>query len=192
MRKAVFLDRDGTLIRDRPGYYLRRPQQLKLYKNAPLALRRLSRAGYRLVVLTNQAGVARKILTPATLEKIHRRLRRNLLARGVRLDAIYHCPHAPEQRCRCRKPQTGLLRRAQRRFGFSLAHCYVVGDKASDLEMARRVRLPAVFVLTGHGRAEIRQGRIARSVPKAADILGAAQWILKRSRKPSGSVTDAG
>ncbi|MDE2291664.1 MAG: HAD family hydrolase, partial [Elusimicrobia bacterium] len=150
MRKGiVFLDRDGTLNPDRPGWYLTRPSQMRVYKRAPAALRLLRRAGFKLVVVTNQSGLGRGFLTRPTLRLIHGRLERQLAAGGARLDAIAFCPHHPDERCACRKPKPLLARRAARALGVSLARAAVIGDKRADLGLARALGVPGVLVLTG-------------------------------------------
>jgi len=138
----VFLDRDGTICRD-PGRA--RPAALRLLPGVPAALGELRRAGFRLIVVTNQAAVARGVLMERELDGEHKGLAAQLLASGVGLDAVYYCPHhaaAPLARyrlaCSCRKPEPGLLLRAARENGIDPARSYMVGDKASDIAAGRR------------------------------------------------------
>src|SRR5579863_4923651 len=119
-RPAVFLDRDGTLIHDRPGFYLRHHEALRVYPYTAQALRLLRAAGFRLIVLTNQSGLAHGYLDERMLARIHRKLRAALRRRGARIDDIYYCPHGPDDRCRCRKPKTPLARRAIRDWNLTL------------------------------------------------------------------------
>lgn len=180
-RPAVFLDRDGTIIHDRPGFYLRRPEQVRIYPPVFEALRLLKRAGFRLVVISNQSGIGRGLLDLATLARIHRRLRAALKRRGADVDAVYFCPHLPGDGCRCRKPSPTLARRAVRELGLSLAGSAVVGDKKVDVDLARALGVPAVHVATGHGRREReRWGRRLAPAHRTRDVLGAARWILRR------------
>ena len=179
-RPAIFLDRDGTLIHDRPGFYLRKLEQLRIYPFAFEALRRLKRAGYRLVVISNQSGVGRGYLSAATLEKIHRRLRSQLRLRGAALDGIYVCPHAPNALCRCRKPSPLLARRAARELGLRWGRSCVIGDKKADVDLARALGLPCVHVATGHGRRErLRHRGALRATHYAGNLAAAANWILR-------------
>lgn len=181
-RRVIFLDRDGTLIYDRPGCYLRRPEQLRLYRDTVPALRLLKRAGFRLVVISNQSGVGRGYLDLPTLERIHRLLRRELRRRGAGLDGIYFCPHHPDRRCRCRKPSPLLARRAARELGLSLAGAAVVGDKKADIDLARALGVDSVFLRTGHGRAQrARYGARIRATRRSSGILAAAKWLIGRS-----------
>lgn len=183
----VFLDRDGTLIED-PGY-LRDPDRVRLLPQVAPALRLLQRHGYRLVLVSNQSGVARGYLTRQRLAAIHRRLDRLLRARGVTLAGWYYCPHYPDAGCRCRKPHPGMLRRAARKLGGSLKRSYSVGDRGSDVVVGQRVGGKGLLVLTGLGRQEWRQVRRTRAfVPDtvAKDLLAAARWILREEQQRMG------
>lgn len=179
LRPVVFLDRDGTLNPDRPGWYLTRPSQMRVYRRAAPALRLLRRAGFRLVVVTNQSGLGRGYLTAATLKDIHAKLRRLLAAGGARLDAIVYCPHRPERRCACRKPKPLLARRAARALGLDLRRAAVIGDKRADLGLARSLGIPGVLVLTGHGRHEKPHSGPLRPAAVRRDVLGAARWVVE-------------
>lgn len=181
---AVFLDRDGTLIHDREGHYLTDPRRLKLYKDAPRALRALAALGFRLIVLTNQSGVGRGYMTLARSVEINRALAAALKSRGVRLEGIYFCPHRPDEGCRCRKPAPGLLREAARAHRADLSRSFVVGDKKGDMELARACGLRAVFVETGHGRPQLaKHGPYLKAFPRAAGIAGAAAIIKRMASK---------
>lgn len=143
--RAAFLDRDGVLNRKMPeGEYVTTPEEFKLLPGAVRGLQLLAEAGFRLIVVTNQRGVARGKLTLDGLSAIHRKMERLLAASSVTLDAIYYCPHASGE-CDCRKPEPGLLLRA---FANSPdlvpAECVLFGDSGSDVEAARRAGVPAV------------------------------------------------
>lgn len=150
-RRTVFLDRDGVLLRD-PGY-LSDPDAVELLPGVPDALRRLRAAEWRLVVVTNQSGVARGRFTEATLAEIHARMEATLQADGAHLDAIYYCPHlpnatVPEYRhdCSCRKPQPGMLRAAAEALGLDLAASWMVGDKYADVAAGQAVGCRSLLV----------------------------------------------
>lgn len=180
LKPVVFLDRDGTLVHDRPGFYLTHPQRMKMYKTTVPALRLLQRHGFDLVILTNQAGIARKTLSLQTLKAIHKSLLKRLGRRGIKIRRIYFCPHAPEENCPCRKPKTLLAEKAARELGLSLGLAWMVGDKKTDMELAKNMKIPSVFLLTGHGKNEIRlHGSKIQAVKKAKNLLEAAKWILK-------------
>ncbi|HKB16948.1 MAG TPA: HAD family hydrolase [Planctomycetota bacterium] len=175
--RGVLLDRDGTIVED--PEFLRAPDQVRLLPGAASALRKLRRAGFRLAVVTNQSGIARGLFDEATLENIHRRLRELLAAEGAALDGIYVCPHHPEEGrppyradCDCRKPRPGLLLRAIREMDLDPARSYGVGDSPRDLEAAAAAGVP--FVALGF--------EDARASHRAADLEGAAAWILARGQ----------
>lgn len=167
---AAFLDRDGTLNRDRAGVYITAPQQLKIYAGAPEALRRLAAKGYRLVVLTNQSGVARGYMTLAEAKRVNLKLVRELKKAGVRLDAVYFCPHGPDDGCGCRKPRAGLLKEAARELAIDLRRSFVAGDKASDLDLAKAAGIKGLLVLTGQGKAAGRPGAFRSLAALAAAV----------------------
>lgn len=150
---TAFLDRDGTINRDRAGVYITRPAQLKLYARAPAAIRLLTAKGYRVVVLTNQSGVGRGYMTLKASLAISRKLVLDLRRAGARVDAVYFCPHGPDQACRCRKPATGLLEEAAVHFPYDKKTSFVAGDRNSDLKLARNAGLKALPVLTGQWRS---------------------------------------
>ncbi len=135
LRPACFLDRDGTLIED--AHYLKDPAAMVLCPGAASGIRRLNEAGVAAVVITNQSGIARGYLTPGDLEAQHQRLRQLLAAAGAQLDAIYACPHHPDDGCACRKPATGLITQAARELRLDRRRSVVIGDKPSDRETGR-------------------------------------------------------
>ena len=159
---TVFLDRDGTLIADRG--YLSDPASISLLPGAAEGLRRLAAGGARLVVLTNQSGVARGLMTGLQLEAVHAELRRLLRTEGIELAGIYVCPHGPDDGCGCRKPAPGLAHRAAEQLGLDLSDCLVVGDRAADLGLARALGVPGVLVLTGAGRRTLGENGEAPSL----------------------------
>ena len=180
-RRAVFLDRDGTLNED-TGYPAAF-RQVHIYPAAFEAVRLLKQAGFAAVVVTNQSGVGRGYFDAAALEALHRRFEEEFSRRGAPLDAIYSCPHAPEvtgRACSCAKPQPGLGIRAARELGLDLGASFMVGDKPVDIEFGRALGAVPVLVLTGYGRAAASAlaARGLRPAHTAADILEAASWII--------------
>lgn len=173
---TVFLDRDGTLNPD-PGY-IGSPDRFELFPGVAAALARLTRAGARLVVVTNQSGVGRGLFSSADLDAIHAKLRRLLHDAGASLDAIYACPHHPDERCSCRKPETGMIDQAVRELEIDLSRSYLIGDHAKDMELAKRVGAKRVWVTTSE------HGELARSESdEAATVVvpsldEAVTWIL--------------
>ena len=156
MEKIVFLDRDGTLNEE--VNYLHRPEDMHLLAGVPEALRRLKEAGFKLVVVTNQAGVARGYYTEDDVKELHRYMNELLAGQGVKIDAFYYCPHHPEHgigkykvRCHCRKPETGMFEMAEQDFVVDKASSWMIGDKLIDMEAGRNYGVRTVLVGTGYG-----------------------------------------
>jgi D-glycero-D-manno-heptose 1,7-bisphosphate phosphatase len=173
---AVFLDRDGTLIED-PGY-LADPAAVRLLPGAPDAVTRLNRAGLVVVVVTNQSGIARGLLTEAQYLATERRLDELLAERGARIDAHYYCPHHPDLTgpCDCRKPALLLYRRAAERFDLDLRASWWVGDRLRDVMPAEALGGRGILVRTGAGISEAGKPEAARFTV-VADLAAAAGVI---------------
>jgi histidinol-phosphate phosphatase family protein len=131
-RRAVFLDRDGTVIED--VGYPSDPDEVRLIAGAAEGIRLLRKSGLATVIISNQSGVGRGLFTMTDLERVHARTSELLSEAGAELDGAYYCPHAPDAGCDCRKPATGLIERARRELGISHRGCIFIGDKASDVE----------------------------------------------------------
>lgn len=177
-KRAVFLDRDGTIVED-PGF-LHEPEKVKLLPGAAAAIRRLNDAGYLAIVVTNQSGIARGRFTVADYEAVQQRLGALLAAQGARLDGAFFCPHHPQFTgpCDCRKPGLKLFRDAQAAFDIDFAQSWWVGDRLSDVQPARALGGHGVLVVTGDGNLHQGQAR-AGGVTVVADIGEAVQKILK-------------
>lgn len=190
-KPAVFVDRDGTLNRE--VHFLRRVADLRLLPGSAAGVRALTQAGFTVVVVTNQSGVARGLIAPRTLDEIHATLRRRLATAGAVVAGIYACPHHPNEgqpplrrRCRCRKPAAGLVDRAVREHGLDLRGSYCVGDSDADLGLARTAGTRSVLVLTGHGR-RTAAGHAGRPPADhvAVNFRAAADWIIDDARAAS-------
>lgn len=187
-RPAVFLDRDGTITREVD--YLRDVRQLRLLPGAAGAIARLNKAGLAVVILTNQSGIARGLLTEEGLSRIHQELERRLARHGASVDAIHYCPHHPKatvakyrRDCDCRKPAAGLLRRAAEGLDLDLARSFVIGDRARDLAPGRSAGCRIVLVRTGYGAQEAREwSETWRPDRVAANLAAAVNWILTCAR----------
>jgi D-glycero-D-manno-heptose 1,7-bisphosphate phosphatase len=175
-RRFVLLDRDGT-INEEVGH-LSDPGELRLIPGSADAIGRLRDLGLGVVVVTNQANVGRGLLSPVELEGIHTRLTEVLATEGADVDAILHCPHAPEEDCDCRKPGTGMAFEAAARFGFDPAETFVVGDHAGDVAMGRAIGATTFLVLTGHGHEERDRAERASTVDHVVADLAAAADII--------------
>ncbi|MFA4843451.1 MAG: D-glycero-beta-D-manno-heptose 1,7-bisphosphate 7-phosphatase [Candidatus Margulisiibacteriota bacterium] len=184
MNKAVFLDRDGTIIEDTG--YLNHPVQVSFLPGAIAAIKRLKEAGYKIIIISNQAGIARGLITEDMLQSIDKHVHKMVLHGGGQIDASYYCPHHPEhgvypyrQSCECRKPQTGLIKRAAKEHDLDLAKCFMVGDKKTDVETGQRAEIKTIFVRTGHGKNEEKELK-EKPDHLAADLAAAVDWILKQ------------
>jgi D-glycero-D-manno-heptose 1,7-bisphosphate phosphatase len=190
-RRAVFIDRDGT-ISEEVGY-VNHVSRYRVFPFAAEAVRLLNEAGWLAVLVTNQAGVARGYFREDLIGEVHALLAAELERGGARLDAVYYCPHHPtvgeppyRLDCDCRKPRPGLIRRAARELGLDLAGSWMVGDRYSDVELARHAGVRSAFVLTGYGRGELEhQSRLWPRRPDlvAENLLEAVREIVE-SREP--------
>jgi len=177
-RRAVFLDRDGTIVED-PGF-LHEPGKVRLLPGAAQAIRRLNDSGRLVVVVTNQSGIARGRYDVAAYQAVQRRLAELLAAHGARLDGAYFCPHHPEVSgpCDCRKPGVKLFRDAQADLGLDLARAVWVGDRLSDVAPAQALGGRGILVETGHGAAHRDQARVL-GVTVVPDLAAAATEIVR-------------
>lgn len=185
-QRAVLLDRDGTLVH--PRHYPSRPEELRIYDGITPHLRELQSAGFRLVVITNQAGIARGYLTETDLQQMHAYLRSELAKEGVLLDAIYYCPHHIEgvvkglaRSCTCRKPQPGMLLQAAADLNLDLRRSWFVGDILDDVEAGNRARCRTILVDLGIESLPDRQLRtphfVARDTRHALRIIKAVEFL---------------
>lgn len=175
MRRFVFLDRDGTLVRDLGYTY--RIEDYELLPGVVAGLRRIVAAGYRLAVITNQSGIGRGYYSQAQYEAFQAHLVSDLAGQGVPIEASYVCPHRPDDGCECRKPRPALLHRARDELGADLAQSWVMGDSAGDVELAQQGGCRgAVLVLTGGGFASTD---VAPEIPRASSFEEAAEIVLK-------------
>ncbi len=192
MKRAVFLDRDGT-VNEEVGY-LSNAADLRLIPGAGAAIKRLNDAGLLVVLVTNQSGIARGYFSEEQLLEIHERLKQMLQQDNARLDAIYYCPHHPTagnshltKECDCRKPGTGLIDLASRDLHIDIGQSYVVGDKWSDVELGQRAGAHSILVRTGYGSDEegARPSHLKDPDFIAHTITEAAEWIIDHVKKDS-------
>jgi len=186
LNKAVFLDRDGT-VTEEVGY-LTSLDMLKLIPGAGASIKRLNESGYKVVLVTNQSGVARGYFPETLVDDAHVLLRRMLMEHGALLDGIYYCPHHPtagkEQYttvCDCRKPETGLLDRAAGDLGIDLKQSFMIGDKWSDVELGHRAGMRSILVRTGFSPDDPgnkRPDHVRDPDLTAHDLAEAVRWIL--------------
>jgi D-glycero-D-manno-heptose 1,7-bisphosphate phosphatase len=170
---AVFLDRDGTIMRDTD--YCSDPKQVKVFAGVPETLRRLKAKGYKLIVITNQSGIGRGFFTPEQYRAVEAEVLRQV---GKDLiDATYFCPHRPEEGCKCRKPSPQMITQAAHEHTIDLARSFFIGDKQSDVECGRHAGVKTILVRTGYGKRA--DAILANFV--AEDLDGAANIILEQA-----------
>ena len=186
---AVFLDRDGTII-DEVGY-LDRPERIELYPYSRTAIRALNRAGFRVILVTNQSGIARGFFNEARLADIHTHLARLLAEGGAHLDAYYYCPHHPDGHvspyggaCDCRKPARGMVDRAVAEFGIDPARSFTVGDRWLDVKLAENIGGRGILVRTGYGALEETRRPADLVVDAVVNNLAAAVGHILATGRP--------
>lgn len=178
-RRAVFLDRDGTIIEDVP--YLFEPKKVVLIKGAAKAIKILNGMGFRVVVVTNQSGVGRGYFKEIDVGAVHARIDSILDYEGARIDDYYYCPHEPVKGCTCRKPETAMVDKVVEKYSLDVENSYVIGDKSSDLWLGNNVGATSILVRTGLGLEAEREESIKAGFV-ARDILQAVEWIMIDSK----------
>lgn len=182
-RPAVFLDRDGVLNQNRADY-VRTWQQVEFLPGVFQAMQRLAASPFVIVVVTNQSAVGRGLMTAEGLAVINGGIVQQVQQAGGRIDAVYACPHRPDEGCPCRKPRPGMLLQAAQDLGIDLARSFLVGDAISDLEAATAAGCRPLMVRTGRGRKQA--AGLATSglgdAPVLADLGEAVDWVLKQLR----------
>ena len=185
MRRAVFLDRDGTLLEE--AGYLDRLERLVFFPYSIDAVRLLNRAGFTVVVVTNQAGIARSIFKESFVAEAHRHITERVNAGGAQIDAFYYCPHHPDavveslrKQCECRKPRPGMLRQAAEDHDLDLARSFVIGDRWHDLQSGAAVGATGVLVRTGYGRTEEASPRDVTAAAISDNLIDAVSWVLRQ------------
>lgn len=184
-RPAVFLDRDGTINEEKN--YLHRIEDFQFIPGAAEAIRQLNRAGFLVLVVTNQSGVARGYFPLAAVETLHRHLARQLAEAGARVDGFYVCPHHPtagqgelRRSCSCRKGDPGMLLQAAEEHGVDLARSYMIGDKEADVEAGERAGCTPLLVLTGYGQQTVRSLSPERAAA-FGNLKEAADFICRQA-----------
>jgi D-glycero-D-manno-heptose 1,7-bisphosphate phosphatase len=176
--RAVFLDRDGTIMEDTSS--LGDVERVVLIPSAAVALRRLRDAGYKLFIITNQSGIGRGYFPREVVEQIHAHLDEQFGKAGVQFDRYYVCPHHPEDNCDCRKPKPKYLLDAAREYGLDLGRCFMVGDRASDIGAGVNAGVKTILVLTGAGQETLTKNE-TKPDHVAGDIAEAVEWILRQT-----------
>ena len=192
MEKAVFLDRDGTINKE--VTYLYRPEDLIILPGVPQAIKRLKDHGFRIIVVTNQAGIARGYYTVEQMHKLHQYLNDRLKKDGAWIDRFYYCPHHPQhgigeykKMCRCRKPGTGMFEAARQEYGIDKNRSYMIGDKRIDVQAGHNFGICSILVGTGYGMEEREESRSLGEEPfydfYSETLMGAAEFIIGKEYK---------
>lgn len=178
MDKVVFIDRDGVINVDLIGDYIKTWEEFRFEEGALTALRKMNERGFKIVIISNQAGVGDGIFTEDALWDIHHRMVDELKKNGVTVSGTYYCLHGKDEGCKCRKPETGLFEKALKDFTIDRAKTFFIGDKASDIEAGKRFGLRTIFVRTGHGKTherylggELVPDYVADNIEKAEKLL---------------------
>jgi len=186
MERAVFLDRDGTIIED-TGYPHER-DKIKFLPRVSEAIRLLNQNGFRIIITTNQSGVARGYFTEETVQEINRYIQESLARQGAIIDKMYYCPHHVEgtieeyrKECYCRKPNPGMIEEAIGEFDIDSRNSFVIGDKISDIEAGRRAGCKTIL-LVDEGSPNEGEEVLTPDLHTATDLYQAAEWVIKSSR----------
>jgi len=175
-KRAVFLDRDGTMAKD--VHYCRRPEDFRLFPNTAKAIKLLSEHGFKVIVITNQSGIARGYFTEEALAQIHEKMKAELAKEGAWIDGIYYCPHHPDDNCNCRKPKPKLVLQAAKEHDIDLKHSFVVGDLSLDIDLGKAVGCKTILLLDSPQEdMNISPDYIA------SDLLEATQYVLQWENK---------
>ena len=176
---AVFLDRDGTVNTEVD--YLSSVKDLRLIRNTAKAIRFLNQNKIKVIIVTNQSGISRGLFSIDDLDNVHDELKRRLRRKGAYIDAIYYCPHHPDDECSCRKPKSGMFKLAAKDFDLKLNKCYVIGDKLTDIKSAHNISARGILVRTGYGKSEQNKLKEADVMPEhiAENLYEAVKWITK-------------
>jgi len=173
--RAVFLDRDGTIAKD--VHYCRRVEDFEILPRAPQGIRLLNQHGFKVVVITNQSGIARGYFTEDTLSLIHQKMKQELQKHYAFVDAIYFCPHHPDDGCDCRKPKPTLLLQAAKDMDIALEMSYMIGDDAKDVEAGNAAGCRTVWLTTDPSQAEnMQQHQLPDHI--AGSLYKAVEWVV--------------
>jgi D-glycero-D-manno-heptose 1,7-bisphosphate phosphatase len=175
--RLIILDRDGVINQD-SDQFIKSPEEWKPVPGSLEAIARLCQAGYRVVVATNQSGLARGLFDMATLNAIHDKMHKAVALAGGRIDAVFFCPHGPEDGCHCRKPRHGMLEEIASRYNMDLTGVPAVGDSLRDLQAAAKMGAQPILVLTGKGEKTQAKGDLPEGTVTYADLAAAVDALV--------------
>jgi D-glycero-D-manno-heptose 1,7-bisphosphate phosphatase len=180
LSRAVFLDRDGTLNIDR-GYIVE-PSEIELYPNAGAVLQMLNSKGYLVIIISNQSAIGRGLMTEKQFEKVNQAIWDLLRQSNAYYDALYYCPHIPNDKCECRKPKPGLIFQAALDFNSDLSASYVIGDKLSDIEAGQCAGCKTILIRTGFGKESEKAMGLVNPDCIQDNLTDALAWISKHEK----------
>lgn len=178
--KAVFIDRDGTINVD--VHYLNEPDRFEMYPGIGEGVKKLKDSGFKIIVITNQSGIARGYFTEKQLSKIHERMKKEFLKFNVTLNGIYYCPHHPEDSCNCRKPNIGLFEKAIKEHNIDVKKSFMLGDKILDIGAGKKISVRTVLIPEPHIREQFLSKKNDWEYNPdyvANDFMDAVEWVLK-------------
>ncbi|RME54273.1 D-glycero-beta-D-manno-heptose 1,7-bisphosphate 7-phosphatase [Candidatus Woesearchaeota archaeon] len=176
MAKAIFLDRDGVINKE--VQFVARPEEFHLLPNTIEALKLLNKTDYKLIIITNQSGMGYGYYTEENYNAVTDKMLKLFAEEGIRIDDIFYCPHRYEEECNCRKPNTGMLKKAKAKYDIDFSQSWLIGDKTSDIKAGENIGAKTILVLTGAGGKDSRYDIKPDYV--AADLLEAAYFILEK------------
>jgi D-glycero-D-manno-heptose 1,7-bisphosphate phosphatase len=172
---AVFLDRDGTIIVEKN--YIADPDEVVLLEGAAEGLRAMGGGSFPLVIVSNQSGIGRGYFAVEQADAVQHRVAELLNGEGIKIAGWYMCPHAPQSKCRCRKPMPGMIEAAGKELGLDIARSVVIGDKRCDIDLAAGVGATGILVTTGHGQLDADYARSVQA-PVCRDLIEASEIVL--------------
>ncbi len=183
--KYIILDRDGVINYDSEEY-IKSPDEWLPIPGSLNAIAQLNRSGFQVLVATNQSGIARGYFDLATLDSIHQKLMHELAAAGGYIEAIFYCPHHPNDACPCRKPKPGLLYQIAEKYHVNLADTFFIGDSNIDVQAAKAANCMPILVLTGKGQQAVERHPELSNIPHFSNLAGAVEYVLSQQRKING------
>ncbi len=182
---TIFLDRDGTIIEEKD--FIKTPDEIEFLPGSIEAIKILKELGYKIIVISNQSGIGRGILTEEMVNRVNKSFLGRLKKENAEIDALYFCPHSPEENCDCRKPRIGLIMKAVEEQKLDLKETVVIGDKLSDVELGKKVGAKTVLVLTGYGKKEADKAKVSSIKPDyiTDNLYKAVNWLKNTSFKES-------
>jgi D-glycero-D-manno-heptose 1,7-bisphosphate phosphatase len=181
--KLIILDRDGVINQD-SDQYVKSPEEWIPLRGSLEAIAKLNKANYRVVIATNQSGIARGLFNLDTLNAMHKKMNDLLAQHGGRVDGVFFCPHGPEDHCNCRKPKPGLFQQIARRLCTELKGVPAVGDSLRDIQAARHVGAKPYLVLTGKGKRTLEAARLPDEIAVFDDLFSVAETLITTSIRP--------